>query len=85
MSAATISGSAFKSPGFTVDGSGNATAKAVQLSAFTVATLPTCAAGTAGALTFVIDANAPAYNAPISGGGTTKTLALCNGSVWTAH
>jgi len=85
MSAATISGSAFKSPGFKIDGSGNATLKAVQLSAFRVATLPNCGAGATGALAFVVDAKAPGYNAPLSGGGSTRTLALCNGTRWTAH
>ena len=81
----TFSNFAYRSPGFTVDGSGNAVAKTVQLSAYTVGTLPTCAAGLAGQIAYVTDANAPTYNATLTGSSTTKTLALCNGSAWVAH
>jgi hypothetical protein len=56
-----------------------------QLNAYTVATLPSCAVGSAGMIAYVTDANAPTYNATLTGGSTTKTLALCNGSAWTAH
>jgi hypothetical protein len=55
------------------------------LNAYTVATLPTCISGLAGALAYVSDALSPSWNATLSGGGSTKTLALCNGSSWTAH
>ena len=82
---AWTSGYAWKSPGFTVDYLGNGVAKTVQLSAYTVGTLPTCAAGLAGQIAYVTDANAPTYNATLTGSSTTKTLALCNGSAWVAH
>jgi hypothetical protein len=57
----------------------------LQLASYTVATLPTCAAGYAGAIAYVTDANAPTYNATLTGSSTTKTLAMCNGTNWTAH
>ena len=57
----------------------------LQLASYTVASLPTCAAGYAGAIAYVTDANAPSYNATLTGSGTTKTLAMCNGTNWTAH
>lgn len=57
----------------------------VQLSAKTVATLPTCNAGAAGTVLYVTDANGPTYNANLVGGGAVKTLAMCNGANWTAH
>ena len=56
-----------------------------QLPSFTVSTLPSCVAGLAGTIAYVTDATAPSYNATLAGGGAVKTLALCNGSAWTAH
>jgi hypothetical protein len=45
-----------------------------------------CTSATNGFVYYVTDANSPAYNANItSGGGSTKVLALCNGTNWTAH
>ena len=55
----------------------------VQLGSYTVATLP--AAGAAGRIAYVTDATAPTYNGTLTGGGTVKTLALDNGTSWTAH
>jgi hypothetical protein len=60
-------------------------AKSAQLIAYTVATLPACGAGTDGLLAYVSDALSPSYNATLAGGSSIKTLALCNGSAWTAH
>jgi hypothetical protein len=57
----------------------------VQLAAYTVSTLPTCSGTTAGEVAYVTDANAPTYNATLTGSSTTKTLAMCNGTNWTAH
>jgi hypothetical protein len=57
----------------------------LQLPGFTVSTLPSCVAGLAGTIAYVTDATAPSYNAPLAGAGSVKTLALCNGSTWTAH
>lgn len=58
---------------------------AIQPPSYTVATLPTCGASIAGAIAYVTDATSPAYNATLTGGGAIKTLAMCNGSAWTAH
>jgi len=40
-----------------------------------------------GLIAGVVDANAPTWNAPIVGGGSTLVLAVCTGAggVWTAH
>jgi hypothetical protein len=59
--------------------------KSVQLSAYTVSTLPTCNAHAEGTIAYVTDASSPSYNAPLTGGSSNRTLALCNGSAWTAH
>jgi hypothetical protein len=59
--------------------------QAITLPGFTVATLPSCAAGQGGRIAFVNDANAPTYGAPLSGGGTARALALCDGTGWKAH
>jgi len=52
---------------------------------YTVATLPTCNSTTAWYIYPVSDASSPTWNGTLSGGGSTKVLALCNGSNWTAH
>lgn len=57
----------------------------VVLRAYTVATLPTCVGGLAGAIAYVTDTSAPTYNARLRGAGAVKTLAMCNGTSWTAH
>jgi hypothetical protein len=45
-----------------------------------------CSSATNGFTYYITDANSPGYNANItSGGGSTKVLALCNGTNWTAH
>jgi len=54
----------------------------VRLKSYTVATLPT---GVEGDLAYVTDANAPIYNATVSGGGSTKILVFYNGTNWTCH
>jgi hypothetical protein len=62
-----------------------ATLTTPKLSSSTVAALPTCNAGAEGTISYVTDANAPTYNATLTGGGAVKTLAVCDGSNWTAH
>jgi hypothetical protein len=57
----------------------------MQLKAYTVATLPSCASVSAGMIAYVTDASSPTYNATLTGGSSTKTLAMCNGTNWTAH
>ena len=55
---------------------------AVNLKAYTVATLPT---GNVGDICYVTDALSPTYNTTIIGGGAIKTLVFYNGTNWTAH
>ena len=62
-----------------------AAAVPVALPASTVAALPSCGAGLTGAIAYVTDASSPAYNAALIGGASTQTLAMCNGTNWTAH
>lgn len=52
---------------------------------YNVSSLPTCGAGTQGAIAYVHDAAAPTYNGALSGGGGVAVLAFCNGSAWTSH
>lgn len=55
---------------------------------YTVSTLPTCGSTFANnkyQFAVVTDASAPTYNGALTGGGSTVTLAWCNGSAWTAH
>lgn len=54
-----------------------------RLRQYTVATLPTV--GTAGRLAAVTDANAPAYNATVAGGGAVKIPVYDNGTNWVCH
>jgi hypothetical protein len=86
ISAVTISGNAFASAGFTVDGSGKLTAYNAKLGhVYTVATLPTCNGGAEGTFAAVSDASAPTYNATVAGGGAVHIPVYCNGTNWTAH
>jgi hypothetical protein len=61
--------------------------KTVQFQPLTVATLPTCNAGSEGSVAFVNDlAVAPTYNTAIGAGGAAiRVLALCRNSAWTSH
>ncbi|MEB0249601.1 hypothetical protein QN344_05605, partial [Mucilaginibacter sp. 5B2] len=61
----------------------NKTLTTPVLTAYTVATLPTGLVQ--GAMAYVTDATAPTYNGTLTGGGTVKTVAVYNGTVWTAH
>lgn len=57
----------------------------VVLPVSTVAGLPTCDSGLKGGMAAVSDAADPAYNAPLTGGGTASIPVYCNGNAWTAH
>ena len=57
----------------------------LQLGKTPVAGLPACSSSISGAIEVVTDAISPTYNGPLTGGGSTLTLALCNGTAWTAH
>lgn len=48
----------------------------------TVATLPTCNAGSQGQMYFVTDALAPVAIAIVSAGGAVKIGVTCNGTNW---
>lgn len=53
---------------------------------YTVSTLPACnSLSQFYPPVWVTDALSPTYNATLTGGGTVKTLAGCNGVSWTAH
>jgi len=55
---------------------------AIQLPSSTVAQLPLCDSYNLGILRAVTDASSPTYNGTLSGGGTSKVLAFCNGTNW---
>lgn len=57
----------------------------LQVTIFTVATLPTCNSSFEGQLEGVSDAVSPAYLAAVSGGGSVHTPVYCNGTAWVAH
>jgi hypothetical protein len=57
----------------------------MRLPVTTVAALPPCNSGQAGAMYAVSDAVSPTYNSPVTGGGTSMIPVFCNGSAWTAH
>jgi hypothetical protein len=49
----------------------------------TVASLPTCNAGSEGARHYVSDQNtAVSYRGAVTGGGTTRQAVLCSNSAW---
>lgn len=52
---------------------------------YSVSTLPTCNSGASGTMAYVTDALTPTYGAALTGGSSTRILALCNGANWTAH
>jgi hypothetical protein len=57
-----------------------------QLTAATVATLPTCNANTKGIGSYyVTDATTPTYNGTLTGGSTVVVRVFCNGSAWTSQ
>lgn len=47
-----------------------------------VGSLPACATATKGYLYIVTDASSPTFGGTLTGGSTTMTLALCNGTNW---
>jgi hypothetical protein len=77
-----FTGSAFKSPGFSVDGSGNVTVNTTQTAGFTVSGLP--AAGAAGRRAYVTDqlTSCPAVGGTLTGGGAVKCPVFDNGTAW---
>lgn len=61
------------------------TTKPMQLPASTVANLPTCNAALQDSLAAVSDATNPTYRGALTGGGSVRTAAYCDGSSWTAR
>jgi hypothetical protein len=57
----------------------------LQVSLFTVATLPACNAASEGQLEGVSDALNPVPYQPIVGGGAVHVPVYCNGVAWVAH
>jgi hypothetical protein len=57
----------------------------LQVTIYTVATLPTCNASFEGQMEGVSDALSPAYLAVVTGGGTVHAPVYCNGTNWVAH
>lgn len=85
LSGGTFSGSAFKSTGFSVDGTGHAFETSLKLALGTVGSLPTCNSAAEGTLYAVTDSNSTAFYATLVGGGTNHVMAYCNGTNWTVH
>lgn len=56
----------------------------ILLHGYTVAGLPTCAAGTKGGRAYVTDATAPTFLGTLTGGSTVNTPVFCNGTAWVA-
>ncbi|MGH6972421.1 MAG: hypothetical protein ACREEQ_12515, partial [Caulobacteraceae bacterium] len=52
---------------------------------YAVAGLPACSAAMKGAEAEVTDASSPVYLAALTGGGSTLTPVVCNGSVWLSY
>jgi hypothetical protein len=57
----------------------------IRLAAYAVASLPICNSALKNALMAVTDAMTPAYNGPLTGGGSINIPVFCNGVAWTAH
>lgn len=60
------------------------TSSFVRTAGSTVALLPTCNAGSAGARYYVTDASAPTFLGTLTGGGGVVAPVFCNGSAWVA-
>lgn len=83
FSASTCSTDCFKSVGYTVDGSGNATVTSARTPGVLVSALPSCAAGIQGTRMFVTDqATAIAYHGAVTGSGAFKQSVVCDGTSW---
>jgi hypothetical protein len=77
----TISGS----PAVSITPTAVVLGAAVQLSTLTVSTLPTCNTAAKGDLYAVSDALSPTWGSTLVQGGAIYTIALCNGTNWTAR
>ncbi len=57
----------------------------LQVTVYTVATLPACNSSFEGQMEGVSDAASPSYLAAVTGGGSTHVPVYCNGTAWVAH
>jgi hypothetical protein len=57
----------------------------LQLKAVTLASLPSCDSNAKYRIYAVSDASSPSYGTTLSGGGSTATIAFCDGVHWVAH
>lgn len=57
----------------------------VQLTSYTVGTLPVCDASRVGGMAYVTDAQTPTYRNGVVAGGTNVVPVFCSGSAWEAH
>lgn len=87
ISSYAFTGSAFKSPGFNVNGSGDTTANSLTLTTvakllpLTFITLPGSPA--VGQIAYISDCNTVTWGANAAGSSTNKVLVWYNGSNWT--
>lgn len=70
---------------FKVQQNATTTTKPLQLPASTVANLPACNSGLQDSLAVVSDATNPSYRGSLTGGGSVRTAAYCDGTSWTAR
>lgn len=57
----------------------------VRLQSYKVSALPDCNEAIIDSIAAVVDGNTSVYRGALTGGGTTRTLAYCDGTTWTAH
>ncbi len=57
----------------------------LQVTVYTVATLPTCNSSFEGQMEGVSDAVSPSYLTTVTGGGSVHVPVYCNGTNWVAH
>jgi len=65
-------------------GGGTATIAPNPVTVYTVATLPTCNSAAKGTWYSVSDASSPTFLGTLTGGSSTFTPVICNGSAWVA-
>ena len=82
-----VNGSFTPSAGFFFPTTGAISALSpITLSAFTVATLPPCAIGITGSIAFISNGAAGStYYSTVLATGTSPSLVMCAGTVWTYH
>jgi hypothetical protein len=80
ISLTTVTTCAYKSSGFCVDGSGNATVATLKSTSVVIASLPACGAGNLGAIATVSDGTAygvGGYGSAVSATGAVTRVVVC--------